>query len=224
MDNTPRDKGKTMNSLDFIIKKFNLTEKDLAGSPTEIPNAGRANLALLFAELGYKKGIEVGTAGGRYAELLCLSNPEMELFCVDAYKVYNGYRDYTRTDEMDDMREEAHKRLEKYPVEFIENFSMDAVDLFADNSLDFVYIDANHEWAYITQDLYYWSKKIRPGGIISGHDFYRSNRKDSKCHVRGAVLGYAYAFRLSPWFVLGRDEKRAGEVRDNSRSYFWVKE
>ena len=210
-----------MDTLAYILGKYKIDSvKDL---PVEIPNAGRVNLASLFCELEFVRGAEIGTAGGRFAEVMCRSNPGVSLYCVDAYKVYDGYRDYTRTADMEVMRNEAHERLAPFGVTFIEQFSMDALKEFPDNSLDFVYIDANHEWPFVTQDIYYWSKKVRPGGVLAGHDYYRSNRKDSKCHVRGAVNGYTYAFRINPWFLLGRDEKRPGEVRDTSRSWFWVK-
>lgn len=122
------------------------------------------------------------------------------------------------------MRQEAQERLIPYGVTFVEKFSMDALSDFPDESLDFVYIDANHEWPFVTQDIYYWSRKVRVGGIVAGHDFYRSNRRDSKCHVKGAVQGYTFAFRIAPWFLLGRNERIPDEVRETSRSWFWVKD
>lgn len=208
-----------MDALAFLLSKCETTDK----SPIEIPNVGRRDLAAWFGELGYVKGAEIGTAGGKYAEIICQASPSVTLFCVDPYAIYNGYRDYTRTDEMSTMRQEAHERLKSYKVEFVERFSMDALKLFDDESLDFVYIDANHEWPFVTQDIYYWSRKVKPGGIVAGHDYYRSSRRDSKCHVKGAVNGYTFSFRIEPWFLLGRDERRPDEVRDTSRSWMWVK-
>lgn len=212
-----------MDSLAHIIEKYKIVIDPAQTLPIEIPNVGRNNLADLFCELGYQSGVEIGTAGGRFAEVLCQANPSLRLHCVDAYAVYKGYRDYVQEAEVKTMQMEAHERLNKYRVDFVRAFSMNAVDLFADNSLDFVYIDANHEWPFVTQDIYYWSKKVRLGGIVSGHDYYRSNRKDSKCHVKGAVTGYTFAFRIAPWFLLGRNERVPGEIRERSRSWFWVK-
>lgn len=191
--------------------------------PIEIPNTGRVTLASLFAELGYTVGAEIGVAEGRYSEVIFKANPGVKLYCIDAWKVYSGYRDYTDQSKLGPMFNTTKERLKGYDVTYIPLFSMDALTHFEDNSLDFVYIDANHEWPYVTQDIYYWSKKIRPGGIIAGHDYYRSTRKDSKCHVKHAVQGYAAAFLIKPWFILGRDAKIPGEIRDNSRSWFWVK-
>jgi predicted O-methyltransferase YrrM len=48
---------------------------------------------------------------------------------------------------------------------------MDAISDFEDSSLDFVYIDANHTYEAATEDIREWSKKVRPGGIVAGHDY-----------------------------------------------------
>lgn len=42
---------------------------------------------------------------------------------------------------------------------------------FPDQSLDFVYIDGNHTYESVKQDIVIWRKKIRLGGIIAGHDY-----------------------------------------------------
>lgn len=43
--------------------------------------------------------------------------------------------------------------------------------MFEDQSLDFIYIDARHEYKYVSKDLEWWLPKLKPGGIIAGHDF-----------------------------------------------------
>ncbi len=48
---------------------------------------------------------------------------------------------------------------------------MDALEDFEDNSLDFVYIDGDHNFKHISEDIYEWTKKVRSGGIVSGHDY-----------------------------------------------------
>jgi len=211
-----------METLAYILNKYNLTIP--RRSPIEIPDTGRVQLAELFGELGYEVGAEIGTERGAYAEVLCKANPSVRLYCVDPYEVYPGYRDYNGKEQrLHQSFAEAEQRLAPYNVTFLRRYSMDACHGFDDRSLDFVYIDANHEWPYITQDIYYWAKKVRRGGIVAGHDYYRSTRIDSKCHVKHAVQGYMAAFLIHPWFILGLDAKIPGMIRDNSRSWFWVK-
>lgn len=211
-----------METLAYILKKYNLDANQV--SPIEIPNTGRDILASLFHELGYKVGAEIGTEAGRYAETLCRSNPGVKLYCVDPYETYSGYRDYLNNAYLAGKYDLAKERLAPYDVTFVREYSADAVRHFPDDSLDFVYIDGNHEYLYVTQDIFYWERKVRPGGIIAGHDYYRSIVKKSKCHVIAAVNGYTFAYRIHPWFILGSKAKAPGMIRDNSRSWFWVKE
>src|SRR5574337_475147 len=49
--------------------------------------------------------------------------------------------------------------------------SEQASNSFDDNSLDFVFIDAGHEYEDVISDIKYWFPKVRSGGIISGHDY-----------------------------------------------------
>jgi len=53
----------------------------------------------------------------------------------------------------------------------IKKFSSDASLDFEDNSLDAVYIDGEHDFDSVSQDIKLWSKKIKKGGILCGHDF-----------------------------------------------------
>jgi hypothetical protein len=39
------------------------------------------------------------------------------------------------------------------------------------NGLDFVYIDGNHSYEFVRQDIHDYFPKVRDGGIIGGHDF-----------------------------------------------------
>lgn len=47
----------------------------------------------------------------------------------------------------------------------------DVINLFPDNYLDWVYIDAEHSYFNVKNDLYNCLPKIKKGGIISGHDY-----------------------------------------------------
>lgn len=46
-----------------------------------------------------------------------------------------------------------------------------AASFFADGSVDFLYIDASHEYEFVHRDIVSWLPKIKIGGIISGHDY-----------------------------------------------------
>jgi len=49
--------------------------------------------------------------------------------------------------------------------------SVEAANLYPDNSLDFVFIDGDHEYDSVRADVTAWLPKIKEGGVIAGHDF-----------------------------------------------------
>lgn len=48
------------------------------------------------------------------------------------------------------------------------------VQLIRDESIDFLFIDADHRYEYVYRDIELWYPKIRYGGIICGHDFEKT--------------------------------------------------
>ena len=202
--------------LSYIMDRWNLDKRQRM--PIKIPNSNRILLAKLFEQLGYRLGVEIGTGTGTNALTLTRNNPEMKLYCIDAWKIYDGLHDYPSDEFLQAYYELACRRLKPHKnVEFIRKLSMDAVNMFDDESLDFVYIDANHEWPFVTQDIFYWAKKVRPNGIVSGHDYLKEKRPDGLVQVKEVVHAYTEAFDISPWFVIDEcTEQRAG-------SWFWVK-
>ena len=101
---------------------------------------------------------------------------------------------------------------------------MDAVKDFENESIDFVYIDGNHGFKFITEDIYEWSKKVRKGGIISGHDYiYSSDPRLHHLDVKYVIPAYTQAIKLKRWYILGSDKKSPGEKRERARSWMWIK-
>lgn len=192
-------------------------------SPRDIPAVGRDDLAVLFAKLGFTRGVEVGTQTGLYAEVLCRANPALHLTCVDPYMAYKGYREHKSQSKINEFYAEAQRRLRPYNVDFKRYTSTAASVDFKDESLDFVYIDANHALMWVIQDLQHWVPKVRKGGIVSGHDFIRRDHSGYAMHVPQALYAWADSYGVDPWFVLGRKACVEGEVRDKPRSWMWVK-
>ena len=103
----------------------------------------------------------------------------------------------------------ASARLADYNATLVKAFSMDAVRDVLPESLDFVYIDGNHSFDWVMQDIIEWSKRVRPGGIVSGHDYYHFGWAG----IVEAVDVYIKAHTITEWFVTVEREP----------SWFWVK-
>ena len=211
-----------MDAREFLTQ-FNL---DLTKpSPIEIPNQGREMLGWLFREVGYKVGAEIGVEGGKFSLALLTAHPKLELFCIDPWQSYAGYIDPINNKDLPEQMKLAQEKLQGFNVHFVQDFSMRAVRHFADNSLDFVYIDANHNLPWVMDDIIQWSKKVRPGGIVSGHHYVRGHKnRPTILRVVEAVNWYTELKAIKPWFLIGSQAKIEGQIRDTSRSWFWIKQ
>ncbi|MGD9276367.1 MAG: class I SAM-dependent methyltransferase [Candidatus Pacearchaeota archaeon] len=204
-------------TLEYIIKKYKI---DLnKRSPFNIDCGRWEKLPKLFKELKFKVGAEIGVLKGQYSELLCKTIPGLKMYCIDKWKKYPTYRDFRSQDTLDEYERVARKVLARYDCIIMKAWSMDAVKVIDDSSLDFVWIDANHEFQQVTNDIAEWSKKVRPGGIVAGHDFFRSANSKLYVQVKDVVQGWTYAYGIHPWFVL-KDERTVSR----GISWMWVKE
>jgi len=209
-----------MDTINYILDRY--SSRDRMNDPiVELGGLNRELFAHILAKLGLNKGVEIGVEAGIYSEVLCKANPNIDLYCVDSWKAYSGYRDHTSQSVMEDLYWTALKRLSPYRAEFIRKFSMHAVRDFNDNELDFVYIDGNHEFQHVVNDICEWTKKVRPGGIVAGHDYIRRKNNGYLMHVIPAVHAYCDAYDIKPLFVLGK--KYDDGPRDKVRSWFFVK-
>jgi hypothetical protein len=194
------------------------------GRPFEIPNCSRDDLPQFFLDMGFKVGAEIGVYKGEFSEKL--AKVGLKLYAIDPWREYGDFKHSRGQTRLDLQYEIALHLLEPYPnCTIIRKTSMEAVEDFEDGSLDFVYIDANHGFRYIAEDLWEWSKKVRKGGIVSGHDYAVSKDANDKYsyHVKFAVDGFVRAKEIMDFYVLGRKETLLNEKRDKWRSWMWVK-
>lgn len=218
-----------MNALEYIRDKYNININQRR-QPVEIPNVTRDELGVMIRELGYMNCAEVGVERGIFSEILLDANPMMHLMSVDAWEAYKGYRDHMVQDEMDELHSDTIERLKRFQPhsKIVKGRSVEVAKDIPDESLDFVYIDANHEYAKVVEDIAAWEPKVKVGGIIAGHDYIKRRTNSYLMHVIPAIHGWCDAYQIRPLFVLGRKEAKANtdpnrELRDSTRSWFYVK-
>ena len=209
-----------MDALNYFANRFNLDLNQK--SPIEILEINRPIMAECLSDLEFNLGAEVGVAKGDHAKILCEANPNLHLYCIDAWEHYKHYEDYLTT-RLNYFYDEAVKTLSNYDTEIIRKYSMDAVKDFKDESLDFVYIDGAHDFKNVAMDVTEWYYKVKPGGILYGHDFKRSKNPRLKQHVVDAIQAYTYAWGINPWFVLGTQGRNDGQFREGTREWMIIK-
>lgn len=208
---------------EHVLHKYNI-KTDII----EIPNVTREDLAVLFCDMGFTVGAEVGVAAGDFSLTIMEYNAQLEkLYGIDPYEPYNGYKDFARLGTFTSLEQQAHAKLDKFAprYEFMKQYSLEAAATIPDGSLDFVYIDANHSEPYVSQDINAWSPKVRSGGIVAGHDYARIKAKGKEDSTNWAVIPaikkYTKEHNLQ-LYVWGLEAKIPGLKREGSRSWMFV--
>ena len=113
-------------------------------------------------------GVEIGVYRGEHAQEIMSTIQPNKLFLVDTWN-YMGDKD-TLPCNQEDLRI-AKQIVGSFPnIIFIEKTSKDASNDFIDGLFDFIYIDAEHSYESVKQDLISWMPKVKNGGVIAGHD------------------------------------------------------
>lgn len=207
----------------------------------DIPDCGRDDLPQFFKELGLSVGAEIGVYKGGFTKKFLDVGHKM--YGIDPWAAYGEYsgkfhevsKRHWPASKLQERQNFLYGHTKRYLKEYIDSgkcnlirkTSMDAVKDFSDGTLDFVYIDGHHGLKYIVEDIWEWSKKVRRGGIISGHDYHVSKHKPRDpyvIHVRYGVDAFLKAFMIPNFYVLGRRKYIEGEQKDKWRSWMFFKE
>ena len=141
-------------------------------------------------------GVEVGVFRGDFAETLLSTWHGSTLHLIDPFKhIPRGYKDGSNVSDEEHAGNLAllQKRLIEHADRYVlhREFSVPASHRFADGSLDFVYIDANHAYEFICADLHAWYPKVASGGILAGHDYVDLDADWGRFDVKRAVDEFA---------------------------------
>lgn len=119
-------------------------------------------------------GVELGSFKGTYAKEI-LTHWKGKLYMIDVWRELSDqeYEDSSNHKNHYKVYEEAMKNIEGFEERafMLRMKGHQAVDLFDDYSLDFVYIDANHTYESVKEDINLWYPKVKINGIVAGHDF-----------------------------------------------------
>lgn len=115
--------------------------------------------------------VEAGTYRGKSA--ICLydkiqqSGKEIELYTIDPWTLNLPH------DAPEDINRDIFvQNMGTRRINLIDSTSWEAVDLFLDNSVDFIFIDNDVQGELLRSELIEWEIKLKIGGIMSGHDYH----------------------------------------------------
>jgi hypothetical protein len=147
-------------------------------------------------------GAEVGVRLGEYSEELLRAWRGRLLISVDSWPVPVGADPddpEVGTAAQERYLAETRRRLAPFGErsEIRRSDSLEAAAAIEPRTLDFVYIDADHEYESVRADIEAWQGTIRPGGLLCGHDYYDGWRNDAMYGVARAVDEFCAARGLS---------------------------
>jgi len=152
----------------FLKDFYNIPNRECIGE-----YLNKYNLNKIICEIGVN-------AGNNFLHLLKTAHPIL-FYGIDIWTDQNSK---TSNEDLDKFYKNL-KQIESVNshIKIIKKFSINASMGFPDNFFDFIYIDADHTYESVKEDINAWWPKIKMNGILSGHDYKRKRG----CGVLGAV-------------------------------------
>lgn len=128
----------------------------------------------VFVEIGCWKG----KSSSYMAERIKDSGKKITFYCIDTWKgtVTENHHQQDPDVVNDRLMEVFHSNMSPFVGFYtaVQSTSLDAALRFEDNTVDFIYIDASHEYQDVKDDINAWLPKLKKGGIIAGDDYNSS--------------------------------------------------
>jgi predicted O-methyltransferase YrrM len=123
--------------------------------------------------------IEIGSFHGRSTK--ALSNTLGVVYAIDCVDpIYNHDNDIPQ---MEALRANLANEIASGKVIVLEARSPECASLFENACADMIFIDGDHKFESVVADIYAWQKKLKPGGLLCGHDY--THAKDGMIEREG---------------------------------------
>jgi hypothetical protein len=177
----------------------------------------RSQFGSFLQAKGLLTGAEVGVQRGLFAAETLAQWPSCDHYIlVDLWEHQANYHDGANVDSdtQQQIYEAAQATLAPWAhvTKFMRMLSTQAADLIADNSLDYIYLDARHDFCGVAEDLVHYWPKLKEGGVFAGHDYLTAAEQTAMIasdhwetclsgeivpeSVKGAVNSFAHAHHL----------------------------
>jgi len=141
--------------------------------------------------------VEIGTWQGKSAAYLSVeaenSGKNIEIHCIDSFTWLNGF------DSVEELEKACRGNLKNCSnITIHRRKSTDnPEDVLGGEYADFIYIDANHSYEAVKDDIATWYPFLRVGGVMAGHD-YSKRFTGLRCAVAEA-FGFNYTTLYKSW-------------------------
>ncbi len=130
---------------------------------------------IFITQFNWKIGVEVGVNEGENIFEIAKNNSKLKIYGVDPYKIQKEnilYNEEYTDKSLNIISRKMLKEAFRYPnLEIIVDTSFNASKQFDKESIDFVFIDGDHSYGSVKDDIKYWEPKVKENGLIMGHDY-----------------------------------------------------
>ena len=128
-------------------------------------------------------GAEIGVQAGRMASRMLAWDAVKDYWCIDPWRPYDGYLKFPDSHKIffHNFLNRAAMWAEK--VRILTLSSVEAATVFKPETFDWVFIDGNHEYEYVGNDIIAWGPLVKKGGWLCGHDYDRDGCSGVKTAV-----------------------------------------
>ena len=175
--------GPPTKGIDYILlEKDPLIAHELLSPPVSVPSMRPANMDISDF-VNFLKGalpdnstmVEIGSYQGESTESFAQSGKFSIINAVDPWMDNYDPADPSSQADMASVEKAFDIRTGRYPqIKKLKLTSEQAAERFPNRSLNMVYIDGIHQKPNVIQDINLWLPKIKPGGFITGHDYWEA--------------------------------------------------
>jgi hypothetical protein len=195
----------------------------------------RDDFTIIFNTLNYKIGIELGSFQGQFANHI-LNSWNGKLICVDLFDRndnpdLNKLNGFYSTFEKNLILPTFNQNLKNFTNRLltIQSDTLNASQFFPDNYFDFIYIDAEHSYQSVVNDITHWYPKLKSKGLIAGHDFLANfnyslkNNEIYQPHNQSEYVGTFGVNTAVTDFTIQNNIKFYTTNEPYWKSWFWFK-
>jgi len=157
----------TLSMAEYSLNEFPRQQFDLSMSPGDIKA-----LTNFFKDKSISSALEVGSWKGISSAII--ARHVDVLYCVDTWLGNESLQSMREQAEASSIYKCFHTNMIQKKVNskilHAHMNSNEAVKLFKNNTFDMIFLDADHAYSSIKQDIELWMPKVKSGGYLCGHD------------------------------------------------------